>query len=82
MKFVTAATIRWEAAGSFKLEVSLDGVTWARVASGTATMNSTSKLSLTNNEYGGWWARYVRLSPLKETDPQYRSVYEVQLTVK
>lgn len=82
MKFVTAATIRWEAAGSFKLEVSLDGVTWARVASGTATMNSTSKLSLTNNEYGGWWARYVRLSPLKATDPQYRSVYEVQLTVK
>ncbi|MGE0632504.1 MAG: DUF4214 domain-containing protein, partial [Pseudobdellovibrionaceae bacterium] len=78
-KFITSATIKWESAGSYKVEVSLDGVTYARVGGGFANFGTTTTLNLANNSYGGWWARYVRISPETANEQQYRSIYEITL---
>lgn len=73
--------IVWETAGSYKIEVSLDGITYHKAASGIAATNSTSSTDLTGNQWGGLYGRYLRVSPDKSPaeESQYRSIYEVRL---
>lgn len=82
-KFVTGAMVAWEAAGTYQIQVSTDGITYAQAFSGTATSNSTTTADLSStNSVGGWYARYVRVAPANPSDPQYRSVWEFQVRTR
>ncbi|MGE3758498.1 MAG: discoidin domain-containing protein [Pseudobdellovibrionaceae bacterium] len=78
-RFVTGATIAWESAGSYRIDVSIDGVTYANAAVGFTGFGTTSVHNLTQNGSGGWWARYIRVAPATTTDPQYRSIWEITI---
>lgn len=77
VKIVKAATIKWELAGTYRIDVSTDNVNWITVNSGTAANNSTTIGAFGSS---GAWARYVRVSPNSNSDTQYRSIYDITLT--
>lgn len=81
LHLVQRIDIVWETAGSYKIEISLDGVTYHKAASGITAFNSTSSTDLTGNQWGGLYGRYLRISPDKTPaeESQYRSIYEIRI---
>jgi len=78
-KLIKKIDIAWESAGPYRIDISLDGVNYANVAIGNAGFGTTSSNDFSQNGSGGWWANYVRVSPANPTDPQYRSIYEINI---
>lgn len=70
--------VQWETAGAYKIEVSVDGTNYVTVHTATAASNTTSLADFSGNQWGGYYARYMRISP-NDGATQYRSIYNIAI---
>lgn len=82
VEFITAMSVFWQYTDTYQVEVSTDGTEWSRISYGETDKTARDMpLTLETNQYGGWWAKYVRISPLADNVEQYMSIYNINFTV-
>jgi len=83
-KLIAGMAISWQYIGNgYQVEVSLDGVDYTvvrEVSYEEADTSRDTQHDFSRNEFGGWWARYVRITPIASDRTKYRSIEEISFT--